>query len=77
MKENSNQTGFVIGIYEITFLFFLFLGSIKIAEAQNKVIPGAYQLDHYIKILVDENIGIVTHQASLINGKTHLIDTLL
>ena len=65
------------GIYEITFLFFLFLGSIKIAKAQNKIIPGAYQLDHYIKILGDENIGIVAHQASLINGKTHLIDTLL
>ena len=77
MKENSNQTGFVIGIYEITFLFFLFLGSIKIARAQNKIIPGAYQLDHYIKILGDENIGIVTHQASLISGKTHLSDTLM
>ena len=65
------------GIYEITFLFFLFLGSIKIVKAQNKIIPGAYQLDHYIKILGDENIGIVAHQASLVNGKTHLIDTLL
>ena len=45
--------------------------------AQNNIVTGANQCGHYIKILGNKNVGIVAHQASLVNGKTHLIDTLL
>ncbi len=64
-------------IFKITFLFFLFIGTSKVATAQNNIVPGADQWGHYIKILGNKKVGIVAHQASLVNGKTHLIDTLL
>ena len=45
--------------------------------SQIKITPGAAQLELFIKILEKDNIAVVAHQASLVNSKTHLIDTLL
>lgn len=65
------------GIFKITFLFFLFLGNTLVSIAQTHIVYGATQLESYNKILQQENVGIVAHQASLFDPKTHLIDTLL
>jgi uncharacterized protein YbbC (DUF1343 family) len=65
------------GIFKITFLFFLFLGNFHVSIAQTSLIPGAGQWESYMKLLEQENVGMVAHQASLINPDTHLIDTLL
>ena len=65
------------GIFKITFLFFLFLGNTLVSIAQTHIVYGATQLESYNKILQQENVGVVAHQASLLNPKTHLIDTLL
>lgn len=67
----------MIGTFKITVLFFLLLGRQILCIAQTQIVPGAAQWESYIKILGKENIGVVAHQASLVNHKTHLIDTLL
>ena len=67
----------MIGKFKITVLFFLLLGRQILCIAQTQIVPGAAQWESYIKILGKENIGVVAHQASLVNHKTHLIDTLL
>ena len=63
--------------FKITVLFFLLLSKLVPCFSQTKIIPGAAQLELYIKILEKDNIGVVAHQASLVNSKIHLIDTLL
>ena len=63
--------------FKITVLFFLLLSKQVPCFSQTKIIPGAAQLELYIKILEKDNIGVVAHQASLVNSKIHLIDTLL
>ena len=65
------------GRFKITFLFFLFLGNLHVSSAQASIVPGAAQWRSFIKILEQENVGVVAHQASLVNPNTHLIDTLL
>lgn len=74
---NSNQICLVKGIFKITFLFFLFLVSPLLSKAQTNIVFGAAQWESYKKILKQENVGVVAHQASLFEPKTHLIDTLL
>ena len=64
-------------MFKITFLFFLLLGNILLCNAQTQIVAGAAQWETYKEILGGENIGVVAHQASLVNSKTHLIDTLL
>ena len=48
-----------------------------VSIAQTHIVYGATQLESYNKILQQENVGVVAHQASLLDPKTHLIDTLL
>jgi uncharacterized protein YbbC (DUF1343 family) len=67
----------VKGTFKITFLFFLFLGNLHVSSAQASIVPGAAQWKSFIQILEQENVGVVAHQASLVNPDTHLIDTLL
>jgi uncharacterized protein YbbC (DUF1343 family) len=67
----------VKGTFKITFLFFLFLGNLHVSRAQASIVPGAAQWKSFIKKLEQENVGVVAHQASLVNPDTHLIDTLL
>ena len=64
-------------MFKITFLFFLLLANLLLCNAQTQIITGAAQWESYKEILGQKNIGIVAHQASLVNSKTHLIDTLL
>lgn len=45
--------------------------------SQSHIIPGAVQWESYKKIVAQENVGVVAHQASLFDSETHLIDTLL
>lgn len=65
------------GIFKITFLFFIFLGNFHVSIAQTSNIQGAAQWKSYLELLEQENVGVVAHQASLVNPDTHLIDTLL
>lgn len=65
------------GIFKITFLFFLFWGGLLVSKGQNIPLPGAVQLEAYLNLLQGEKVGIVAHQASLLNNKTHLVDTLI
>jgi len=64
-------------IFKITFLFFLFWGGLFVSKGQKVLLPGAAQLEIYLNLLQNEKVGIVAHQASLFNNKTHLVDTLL
>ena len=48
-----------------------------VSIAQTHIVYGATQLESYNKILQQKNVGVVAHQASLLDPKTHLIDTLL
>jgi len=74
---NSNQICFVKGIFKIIFIFILFLVNPLLSMAQTNIVFGAAQWESYKKILKQENVGVVAHQASLFEPKTHLIDTLL
>ena len=65
------------GILKITFLFFLFWGGLQVSKGQNILLPGAVQLEAYLNLIKGEKVGIVAHQASLLNNKTHLVDTLM
>ena len=41
-----------------------------------EVIPGAWQVDHYLPLLVGKKVAVCGNQTSLV-GSTHLVDTLL
>ena len=60
-----------------TLLFYLFLVITLQAFAQQSPVSGAESFEKYLPSLANKNIGVVAHQASLVHGKTHLIDTLL
>ncbi len=62
---------------KITFLFFLLLWGMPFSCAQYEITPGAAQIGAYKNLLLGESVGVVAHQSSLINDKTHLVDTLL
>lgn len=62
---------------KITFLFFLLLWGMPFSCAQYEITPGAAQTGAYKNLLLGESVGVVAHQSSLINDKTHLVDTLL
>ena len=55
-------------MFKITFLFFLLLGNILLCNAQTQIVAGAAQWETYKEILGGENIGVVAHQASLVNS---------
>ena len=62
---------------KITILFFLLLWGMPFSFAQYEITPGAAQTGAYKNLLLGESVGVVAHQSSLINDKTHLVDTLL
>jgi uncharacterized protein YbbC (DUF1343 family) len=45
-------------------------------DAQQPILPGAYQTSEYLPLLKNKRVGVFTNQTAVI-GKTHLIDTLL
>ena len=63
--------------FKITFLFFLLCINPVVSTSQNKIISGAEQINKFLPMLKNKKVGIVAHQASLINSKTHLVDSLL
>ena len=63
--------------FKITFLFFLLCLHHSITVSQKRIIVGADQVEKYLPLLKDKKVGIVAHQASIVNSKTHLIDSLV
>ncbi|MEE3035495.1 MAG: DUF1343 domain-containing protein [Bacteroidota bacterium] len=63
--------------FKITFLFFLLSLSHGITISQERIVVGAEQINEFLPVLKNKKVGVVAHQASLINSKTHLIDSLL
>jgi len=60
-----------------TLLFYLFLAIGIQSCAQAPIVSGAENYEKYLHSIANKKVGIVAHQASLVFGKTHLIDTLL
>ena len=60
-----------------TLLFYLFLAISLQSRAQAPIVSGAENYEKYLNSIANKKVGIVAHQASLVFGKTHLIDTLL
>jgi uncharacterized protein YbbC (DUF1343 family) len=63
------------GLFKITFLF-LVVVTLE-ALAQQQIMTGAAQAELYVQKLKGKKVGVVAHQASLVDSKTHLIDALL
>jgi len=60
----------------IPLLGLIFLLLINACKAQEKSpVPGAYQMNEYLKILEGKKVGMVVNQTSVIND-THLVDSL-
>jgi uncharacterized protein YbbC (DUF1343 family) len=59
----------------IVFLF-VTLFSITHSQAQESILPGAYQTTEYFPLLKNKRVGLFTNQTAVIGG-THLIDSLL
>ena len=47
-----------------------------IAQSKKEILPGAYQSEKYIPLLLNKRVGVFTNHTAIINKK-HLIDTLL
>ena len=60
-----------------TLLFYLFLAITLQSCAQQSPVSGAESFEKYLHNIANKKVGVVAHQASLVYGKTHLIDTLL
>jgi uncharacterized protein YbbC (DUF1343 family) len=63
------------GLFKITFLFLVVVTSEALAQQQ--IMTGAAQAELYVQKLKGKKVGVVAHQASLVDSKTHLIDALL
>ena len=44
-------------------------------QAQQNILPGAYQTREYFPLLKNKRVGLFTNQTAIV-GNTHLIDTL-
>lgn len=62
-------------LFKITFLFLVVVTSEVLAQQQ--ILTGAAQAELYVQKLKGKKVGVVAHQASLVDRKTHLIDALL
>ena len=60
----------VIGLILISILSF------SIINAQEPILPGAYQTTQYLPLLKNKRVGLFTNQTATV-GNIHLIDTLL
>ncbi len=47
-----------------------------LAQNKKEILPGAYQSEKYMPLLVNKRVGIFTNHTAIVNKK-HLIDTLL
>lgn len=62
----------------LVFLAIIMLSASIVINAQSKkeILPGAYQTEKYISLLLHKRVGIFTNHTAIVNKK-HLIDTLL
>ena len=61
---------------QLTIISLFFISSFFTGNAQNKILPGAYNTGEYLPLLKGKNVIVVANQTSVINH-THLVDTLL
>lgn len=47
-----------------------------LGQNKKEILPGAYQTEKYIPLLLNKRVGVFTNHTAIINKK-HLIDTLL
>ena len=60
----------------IIFLLALNLLSVPLwlqAQSRKEILPGAYQTEKYISLLLNKRVGIFTNHTAIVNKK-HLID---
>jgi uncharacterized protein YbbC (DUF1343 family) len=57
-------------------LFILTATSCRTAATDEKVIPGAWQINSYLHLIEGKSVAIVANQTSLV-GSIHIVDTLL
>ena len=65
----------------ILLIFLVFAGFSRLqaqveANAPNRVVPGAYQMNEYLPLLRGRNVAVTGNPTSMI-GNRHLVDTLL
>ncbi|MBQ4814451.1 DUF1343 domain-containing protein [Pseudoalteromonas luteoviolacea] len=65
----------VFNRYFVQFIWVLLLITLKV-EASDTLAVGAAQLDKYLPMLKDKQVGLVVNQSAQVNG-AHLVDTLL
>ena len=49
---------------------------VVLAQKNKEILPGAYQTEKYIPLLLNKRVGVFTNHTAIMNKK-HLIDTLL
>ena len=57
-------------------LFLLWANTNIFAQGPSPILPGAYQSEKYIPLLLNKRVGVFTNHTAIVNKK-HLIDTLL
>ena len=70
----------MVVLFKNTFLLWFSLSLFSISQGQAQIQVGAEQIEAYLPLLKNKNIGVVAHASSLVrtqNQSIHLIDTLL
>ena len=70
----------MVVLFKNTFLLWFSLSLFSISQGQAQIQVGAEQIEAYLPLLKNKNIGVVAHASSLVrtqNYSSHLIDTLL
>ncbi|MCD6365908.1 MAG: DUF1343 domain-containing protein, partial [Bacteroidales bacterium] len=61
---------------QLTIILMFSISAFLTGNAQNKILPGAYNTTQYLPLLKNKKVVVVANQTSII-GHTHLVDTLL
>ena len=70
----------MVVLFKNTFLLWFSLSLFSISQGYAQIQVGADQIEAYLPLLKNKNIGVVAHASSLVktqNQSVHLIDTLL
>ena len=70
----------MVVLFKNTFLLWFSLSLFSISQGHAQIQVGAEQIEAYLPLLKNKNIGVVAHASSLVrtqNYSIHLIDTLL
>ncbi len=60
----------------IVFILLVNIVACNAQTIQKNILPGAYNLEEYLPLIQNQNIGLVVNQSSIVEQK-HLLDTLL